>query len=135
MRKLPPLARRRVRLEDKVQRDALSYLYTVVVPKPFVFAIPNAARRYKKNGQLGRAGNAVPGLRRGMPDLAMLYRERIYFLEAKADRPNARLSDAQREVIEELLERGFHVCAFKSIDDIRAALVRWGIQTREAKAA
>jgi hypothetical protein len=114
-----------------VQRAVIDFLEAVVVPTPFVFAIPNAAKRQKGK----RAGNAVPGLKPGMPDLGMLHQRDIYFLEAKADRSNARLSNVQREVILELGMRGFHVCTFKSIDDVRAALETWGIQTREARAA
>jgi hypothetical protein len=116
--------------ENAVQRAAIDFLEAVVLPRPLVFAIPNAAKRQKN----GKAGNAVPGLKPGMPDLGMLYRQRIYFLEAKADRPHARLSDAQRAMILELGERGHGVCVFKTIEDIRDALRLWGIRTREALA-
>jgi hypothetical protein len=115
--------------EAQVQRAVIDYLEATVQPRPFIFAIPNAAKREKGK----RAGNAVPGLRKGMPDVGMLYEKRIYFLEAKADRSNARISNTQRDVILELGERGFHCCVFKSIDDVRAALKSWGVATRESK--
>lgn len=115
--------------ENTVQRAVIDFLQ-VMVPGAYVFAIPNAARRRRD----GKAGNAVPGLRRGMPDLGFLcdeYPGLTHFLEVK--RPGETATEVQLACHRELRQRGAHVDVAESIDDVRLALKAWGIETREAK--
>lgn len=116
------------RPEDGVQSAILDYL-RVAAPFVFVYAIPNAAVR--KRG--GRAGNAVPGIVKGMPDLGLLYRRRSYFIEVKAgkNKPTAE----QRGLVPFLNAAGAEVAFCWSVDDVRNALYAWGLPTREARGA
>lgn len=112
--------------EGRIQKTLVAWL-EAVVPNVFVFAIPNAARRTKG----GRAGNAVPGLKAGMPDLCFFYGARPYFVEVKV--PGGKgLSKAQVDCHRELLDREIDVTSATSIEDMREALADWGIHTREA---
>lgn len=115
--------------ENAVQAAVIGYLQAVL-PDVFVAAIPNAAAR--KRG--GRAGNAVPGLRPGVPDLFFImpkHDSTVYFVEIK--RPGGVLSKAQLECHKELRQRGAHVTTVESVDEMRAALEDWNILTREVK--
>jgi len=114
-----------VRTEDKNQKTLVAWL-EAVVPNVLVFAIPNAARRTAG----GRAGNAVPGLKAGMPDICFLYDGRPYFVEVKTT--TGRLSKTQVECHRELRKLGFEVAVASSIEELREAVACWGIHTREA---
>jgi hypothetical protein len=97
-----------------------------VVPNVLVFAIPNAARRTKG----GRAGNAVPGLKAGMPDLCFVVDRVAYFVEVKV--PGSKgLSQVQVDRHRELIALGIAVTTATSIEDMREALADWVIATRE----
>jgi hypothetical protein len=112
-----------MRAEDGIQKTIVAWL-EAVVPGVFVFAIPNAARR----GPGQRAGNAVPGLKKGMPDLCFLYDERAFFVEVKT--ADGKLSQVQVDCHVKLLEQA-EVTIVTSIEDMREALAAWGIHTRE----
>ncbi len=114
------------RPEDIVQRAILDYL-AVAAPDVFAYAIPNAARRTPG----GRAGNAVPGLCPGMPDLGLVWRGKPYFIEVKAGK--GRVSDEQLRTAQLLRRAGAAVTFCWSIDDVRHALSTWGISTREVE--
>jgi hypothetical protein len=117
-----------MRRENAIQRSIVDYLLTVIHPRPFVFAIPNAAIRFRN----GRAGNAVPGLRPGMPDLAFFWRGHPYLLEVKT--PKGRLSAAQIECHRELSDNFISYATVTSIEDTRRVLSLWRVETREAAA-
>lgn len=116
--------------ENVVQRAVIDFLYAVL-PGVFVAAIPNAAAR--KRG--GKAGNAVPGLRPGLPDIFFIlpkHASTVHFVEIK--RPGGVLSQAQIDCHAALRERGANVTTVSSIDQMRAALEDWCILTREVAA-
>jgi hypothetical protein len=112
--------------ESQIQKSIVDYL-EAMIPNIFLFAVPNAAKRKKG----GRAGNAVPGLRPGVPDLCFIWGIRTFFLEVK--RPGEKLSDAQRGVHCEMLRLQIKVATVESIDDVRAALRAWNVPTRESE--
>lgn len=117
--------RTRNRVEDKVQSSIIDYV-RLVVPESHIVAIPNAARR--EDG--GNAGNAVPGLTPGVFDLCLLLPDgRVGFIEVKA--PNGRLSKPQEAFRDVLIRFGTPHCIARSIDDVRAALADWRVETRE----
>ena len=119
-----------MKLEDKLQRAIVDYL-ELVLPQPhLVFAIPNAAAR--RNG--GRAGNAVPGLRPGMPDLAFIVDGITYYLEVKIPK-RGRISNAQNDMALAITTCGAKVAFVTSIDAVRRYLRDWGISTKEREAA
>ncbi len=114
------------RPEDLVQRAILDYI-AVAAPAVFVYAIPNAARRAPS----GNAGNAVPGLRPGMPDLGLIWQGKAYFIEVKAGKGT--ISAAQCDTAGLLHTAGAQVTFCWSIDDVRHALDVWGIASRDAE--
>lgn len=115
-------------LEGVIQRGIVQYLNTVLTKTHRIFAIPNASRR--THG--GHAGNAVPGLRKGVPDLMIVGQGRAYFIEVKT--PSGKLSPEQSEWADWcVVSGGAGWCCARSIDDVRRALSHWGIPTNEAK--
>lgn len=116
-----------MRVEDGIQRSIIDYLEAVLADV-FVFAIPNASIRFPG----ARAGNAIPGLRKGMPDVGVLWNHGIYFLEVKTE--TGKLSIDQINCHEELTLKGFPVATVSGIDAVREVLRQWGVVTREAAA-
>ena len=118
---------RRRRPEDEAQKAVVDYLDAVLVPSYRVFAIPNASRRTAS----GKPTNAVPGLRPGVPDLAVTGMGRVYFIEMKS--PKGELSEAQEEWANWCCTRGSTPwCLARSVADVKEALTHWGIKTRES---
>ena len=99
-----------------------------VAPTVLVFAVPNAARR--EHG--GRAGNAVPGLRRGVFDLSLVLPDGIASPLSRSRRQSASRALEQIAFGKELTARGVPWCVATGIDDVRAFLAGLGIRTREA---
>ena len=111
--------------ESDIQRAIVEYL-AVVLPDALVWAVPNAAVR--RNG--GRAGNGVPGLRKGVFDLSMILPDgRFAAIEVKAK--GGRLSPEQSEFLWAMTDRRIpHLVAY-SVDDVRFFLSQLGVKTRE----
>jgi hypothetical protein len=92
-----------------------------------VFAVPNSSRRLP--GQ--RATNAVPGLRKGAFDLCLCAPGGfVAFIEVKTAK--GRLSKDQEEIRGKFVSLGTPHAVVRSIEDVRAALAHWNIQTRES---
>lgn len=120
-----PRRRAPARPENAIQADIVGYL-RAVVPNAIVYANANAARRTAS----GRAANGVPGLLPGIPDLSVcIFGGQILYFEVKA--PGGRLSKPQEGVIAMLRAIGARVAVVTSIDEVRAALREWSIETRE----
>jgi hypothetical protein len=112
--------------ESDIQAAIIAYL-AAVAPGVLVWAVPNAARRNAG----GRAGNAVPGLRKGVYDLSLVLPDgRFAAIEVKTD--TGIPSEAQMDFERELGFRNVPTCLARSIDDVRAFLSSIGIETREA---
>ena len=112
--------------EADIQRSVVAYV-RVVAPEVFIFAVPNAAVR--RAG--GRAGNAVPGLTAGVPDLALILPgARSAFFECKTDK--GKLSQAQAAILDRFAKLKIPFAIVRGIDDARAALRAWGVTTKEA---
>jgi len=113
--------------EASIQRAIVDYLRAVLRPDCRVAAIPNAARRTRT----GRAANAVAGLSPGLFDLMIIEAGGgVYFIEVKTAK--GVLSAAQSEWKDWLVKHFVPHCVARSVDDVRAALVHWRIETREA---
>ncbi len=119
---------KRRRREDSIQADIIGFLRAVLPPnEAMAYANPNASRRTEG----GRAGNAVPGLTPGIPDLSIVIRNgRIFYFEVKAK--DGKLSEAQQRMMDRLETMGVPAMVVRSIEDVRAALADWKIKTREA---
>ena len=118
---------RRAKPEEKIQREIVQYLRTVMTKDYRVIAVPNAARRTRG----GRAGNAVPGLSKGFPDLLIVEAGGgAYAIEVKA--PKGVISPEQNEWKQWFFLHSFPHCVARSVDDVKVALTHWKIETREA---
>lgn len=119
------------RPEDKIHRDILEYL-RLVLPGA---AINHAANEVGLSGKQAEriVGKAkAMGMRPGWPDLEVIYQGRALFFEVKA--PEGRVSLVQRQTQADLAANGALCAVVRSIDDTRACLRTWGIQTREITA-
>lgn len=132
-RPLAPARRVRTkpRSEGALQADIVGFLRVVLSPDHLVYANANAAQRTST----GRAGNAVPGLMPGIPDLSIACPRGGPCLYLEVKRPGGKLSPAQEHVIGRLQSAGGFVAVVTSIDEVEAALASWGIPTRIARAA
>lgn len=126
----PPAAKRR-RDEDLLQGTICSYI-AWTVPGATAFAIPNKSIRTTS----GRAGNFVPGLRKGAFDLAIILppREgelngRVAFVELKIAGND--LDPDQEEFQDVLIKARIPHRVCWSVDDLREALAIWGVKTRD----
>ncbi len=116
--------------EGSIQSGIVDFLRIVLPADHIVYANANAARRTVG----GRAGNGVPGLLPGIPDLSVACPgSRILYFEVKTAK--GRLSEAQAEIVRRLRAAGCLVAVVTSIDDVERALAGWNIPTRIAKAA
>lgn len=115
--------------EADIQKAIVEFL-DVALPKTHrAFAVPNAAKRSKGK----RASNAVPGLRKGVPDLAIVGQGRIWFIEVKRN-TKAKLSEHQDEWASWCFCLGNTPWVrAEDVDHVRMALKQWNIKTREAK--
>ena len=121
--------------EDRVQGEIIE-LISWIVPNVVAFAIPNKAMRTPS----GKAGNAVPGLRKGVWDIGMIlpincrYPGMTAYCEVKV--PPNDLSDDQREfglILTNLGVPHFIARAPDHLDQVRHALSMWRVHTKEAK--
>ena len=113
--------------EASIQRAIVKYLHAVLPRDCRVAAIPNAAHRT----HTGRAANAVAGLSPGLFDLMIVEAGGgAYFIEVKTDK--GKLSAAQEGWKEWFVLNHYPHCIARSVDDVRAALAHWRIETREA---
>jgi hypothetical protein len=123
-----------MRPEDRAQSEIFTLL-AWLAPSVVAYAIPNSSRRTRT----GKASNAVPGLRPGVWDIAMIlpmdcdWPGRTAYCEVKA--ATGRLSKEQVEFGAMLESRGvphFIAKAPNHLDHVRRALRDWRVKTREA---
>ena len=112
--------------EQKLQASIVSYL-RAVLPDCRTFAVPNGGLRGKREAaRLKRTGVLA-----GVPDVVILASGgQAYLVEVKADKGS--LSEAQKEFKLWMVNEAVPHAVVRSIDDVRAALAHWGVETREA---
>lgn len=126
-----------MREEELIQKSIIDWIATVA-PAVIVYAVPNSSVRTKS----GRASNAVPGLRKGVFDLALVlppgfvnmtvsYGPTPAFIECKTK--TGVLSKDQKAFRAALIQADVPFCEARSIDDVRAFFKEIGVPTREAK--
>lgn len=112
--------------ESALQRQIVDYV-AKAVPAARVFAIPNAVPRTRG----GRASNAIAGLTRGVPDLALVcLGGSTYWVEVKAG--SGKISPEQKAIHAWMEVSGVPCAVVRSIEEFKAALAGWRIPTREA---
>lgn len=113
--------------ESQIQRAIVSYLNAVLPPMYRVYANANASRRTTT----GRAANAVPGLRKGIPDITIRGPNGIsYDIEIKSSK--GRLTIEQSEWGDWVCANGGYWACVHSVDEVRRVIYNWCIETREA---
>ncbi len=109
--------------ERRLQSAVAQYLNAVLTPATWHTAIPGG------DGKMTRA----PGYVSGTPDYLVVHGGRALFIELKT--PRGRPSDAQVSAWHGIEDASGKVVLCRSVDDVRAALWRWGVPTRDAARA
>jgi hypothetical protein len=117
----PP--RRRQRPEQTLQAAVAKFLRHALGPETWWGAIPLGGGGRVRGGVLQRTGT-----RAGTPDLEIIYKGRVVWLELKA--PKGRLSDNQLYTHRQLRNAGSPVYVCRSLDDVMVALRLSGIPLR-----
>lgn len=109
--------------ESKVQQAIVKYLD---MRKVFHFAVPNGGKRNKVTASIMKA----EGVKAGIPDICIIYDGQAYFLEVKKPKtttPKGRLSEIQKERIEQIKEAGGEVAVVYSVADVIEQCIEWQI--------
>ena len=111
--------------EAQIQAAIVAWVRTCA-PQTICFSVPNGGFRSKPEAAMLK----WTGVLAGVPDLIVLDEIRTFFIEVKAE--NGRLSPDQTQFLARLSNIGKPWILARSIDDVRTAFERWGIETREA---
>lgn len=124
------IAKRRMRdAEGPIHRSVTQYLRRSLPTGWIVSHVANKPRSAKQG-----AREKAMGALAGWPDLQILGPgpggPSCWFMEIKA--PGGRLSDAQREVSDRLVDAGFPVRVIRSVEDARKAVSDWGLPSNDS---
>lgn len=121
---------KRIDREGPVQRAIVDYLRSVM-PGAIVHHCKNEINKRGKGIQIELAKAKRNGAVTGFPDLIVLPYANVgaFFLEVKA--PGNYPSDPQKDAHAALRKLGYRVAVVRSVDDVRAALVGWGVGFQE----
>ena len=104
----PPVA-----TEAQTQKAIIDFIGWAC-PTCYAFAVPNAAKRTKG----GRAGNAVPGLRKGVYDVCIVAPgQRVYFIEVKRHGKGVKVSQDQKDFAEAMRARDVPTVVAYDLED------------------
>ena len=109
--------------EHALQKSIVQYLNLVLPPDQRIVAVANNPRS-KVSGAFEKAR----GMRVGVPDLFLTGRVHA-LIEVKFDQ--GKLTLAQQEWMYWCQSSRVNYALVRSIDDVRAALSRWGVTTRD----
>lgn len=123
-------ARRRMRdAEGPIHRSVAAYLRRSL---PAGWIVTHAANK-PRSAQQGAREKAM-GATAGWPDLQILgpgpSGPSAWFMEVKA--PGGKVSDAQREVHDRLMDAGFGVRIVRSVEDARKAVADWHLPSTDS---
>lgn len=110
--------------EDALQMDAARYLSAALPDTAFWWHCPNGGRRGAREG--GRF--KLMGVKAGVPDIALLFAGKTYFIELKS--PTGRLSPAQKALHPVLARAGSPVAVCTDIRGVEAVLRGWEIPVK-----
>ena len=122
-----------MRVEAPIQRAIVAYLRAVLPAGAVVHHCANEGVRGGQRGRLDQAIRKGLGTVAGFPDLVLALPGRVAFLEVKG--PAGRVSPSQRDMHAALAALGHPIAVVRSVEDTRAALAEWGVETREKETA
>lgn len=102
--------------EEVLQRSVMQFLTVALPPDAVAYAVPNGGLRSPREAARMKGMGVVAGI----PDIAIVFRGRSFFIELKAKR--GVMSAAQKEMQRKLLYCGAVVCLCRSVDDVEALL-------------
>ena len=114
--------------EAAIHRSILAYLRAVLPSGWLTIHVPNGGSRHRiEAANLKRLGVVA-----GWPDLSIYGPTGCYFMEVKT--PTGRLSNNQRQIIDQLKDMGHPVAVVTSIDDARDAVEEWKLPSNYFRA-
>lgn len=124
-------------VEDNLQVDLVRYL-RAILPDCAVHHSPNGAHMHPRQCAKMKYHGMVPG----WPDIEIVAPHgRVYFMEVKRPKGpkgsgdyGGRLSEDQDGVRFHFVRYGVPYAVVRSLDDAKAALAQWRVDTREAAA-
>jgi hypothetical protein len=102
--------------EEILQRSVMQFLAVALPPDAVAFAVPNGGLRSPREAARMKGMGVVAGI----PDIAIVYRSRAFFIELKGTR--GVMSAAQRAMADKLNYCGANVMLCRSVDECEAAL-------------
>jgi hypothetical protein len=114
----------RLHPEDDLQRAVVEYLRWALPDDALAFHIPNGGLRHKR----AAARLAGLGLRAGMPDLCVVWRGLVLFIELKA--PRGVLSAVQRQMKKRLEYCGCPIWVCRTVSQVEIVLRDFGLPLR-----
>lgn len=121
---------KRVDREGPIHRSIIHYLRRVMPRGAIVHHSPNEGNRGGRKGQIDGSHRKAMGVQPGFPDILIFAGGQGYCLEVKADK--GRLTKYQKMLKDQLERQGIPYAVVRSVDEARAALVEWGVETKEA---
>ena len=112
------------RPEDQIQEAVVAHLRTRGVPGVVWWHTPNGAQlggnRFAQMKALMKRG-----FRKGVADLILVHRKKVFALELKA--PGGRATDDQMEFLGDMERAGAYTCKAEGLDEALMALELWGL--------
>jgi hypothetical protein len=112
---------RRKHEEETLQKAVMAYL-RLAVPDGVAWHTPNGGQRHAK----AAARLKGAGVLAGFPDVALLWRSKLYLIELKA--PHGVASSAQRRLWPALIAAGAEVMLCRSLAHVEASLREAGVR-------
>ena len=121
--------------ERQTQRAILAMCGTVF-PAALIAHVPNGAHLSGDDAARSRQMGALigDGLKKGFPDLIVLWNHGVGFLEVKRPKGGV-VSPAQEGMIARLLDLGHRVAVVTSADETQAVMLDWGVPDSGARLA
>lgn len=115
-----------IRREAPIQRAIVDYLRTLF-PEALVHHARNEINKRGKHIAIELANAKRAGAVKGFPDILLLLYANVgpMFFEVKAEGNYP--TSAQKDVHKHLRDLGYRVAVVRSIDDVQAKLVEWGV--------
>ena len=113
------------RPEEQIQKAIVRFLGHALPLDAFVFAVPNQ-RGTRKKFEMGILKSL--GVRAGVPDLIILYRQKFIGLEVKA--PGNSLSPEQKVARDAIVRAGGIYELVRSVEEVERFLRKWELPIR-----